>query len=91
MLSSDSEPDWEDVSEETAEDSPAARERLGRFLAFEHPTLPTFLELRLARGTICLLSRGREGTPVAQVRHSRETAAALFAQAASVLLFLGTR
>jgi hypothetical protein len=91
MLLSDSESDWEDVSEETVEDSPSARERLGRFLAFEHATMPTFLDLNIVRGAISLRFRRREGTPVIRVRHSRETAAALFVQAASALLFLGTR
>src|SRR5882724_7652966 len=81
--------DWEDVSEETVEDSPPARERLATFFPLEHPILPTFLELDCTAGTIRL--RRREGTPVGKVRPSRETAAALFVQAASALLFLGSR
>ncbi len=91
MALPETESEWEDASAETVGDSPSARERLGGFLPIEHPIFPTFLDLDVSRSSLTLRLRRREGTPVSKVRPSRETAAALFVQAASALLFLGTR
>jgi transcriptional regulator with AAA-type ATPase domain/tetratricopeptide (TPR) repeat protein len=91
MLSPEFVPEREDFSEVSVDDSPQARERLPAFLSLEHPTLPTFLDLKTGRGTISLRFRPQEGTPISRVRQTREAAAALFAQAASAALFLGAR
>ncbi|MGH9443453.1 MAG: sigma 54-interacting transcriptional regulator [Thermoanaerobaculia bacterium] len=91
MILSDLVSDGEDAFEETFEGSPPVRERLSQFLSLEHPILPTFLDLDGSRSEVSVRLRRREGTPVAKVRPSRETGAALFVQAASALLFLGSR
>src|SRR5579862_2532962 len=91
MLLAESGFERENVSVATVEDSPSARERLARFLTLEHPTLPAVLDLDVSGSSLSLRSRERKGAPAARARHSRETAAALFVQAASALLFLASR
>jgi len=73
------------------DDSPSARRRAVGFLALEHPVLPRFAEIVSGPGGLAAAFRRREGTPLAVVRNSRETAAALFVQAVSAALFLGAR
>ncbi len=71
--------------------SPSARGRLAAFLALDHPVLPRFTGIVEEEGRLAAAFRRREGTPVPVVRHSRETAAALLAQAVSAVAFLGAR
>jgi transcriptional regulator with AAA-type ATPase domain len=72
-------------------ESPSARRRLTGFLALEHPTVPRFAGIASEEDSRAALYLRREGTPLAVVRQSRETAAALFLQAASAAVFLGAR
>ena len=73
------------------DESPSARQRLLGFLALDHPVFPKFLRVEDVPGGLSAAFRRREGTPLEIVRHSREGSAALFAQAASAVLFFGAR
>jgi transcriptional regulator with AAA-type ATPase domain len=72
-------------------ESPSARRRLTEFLRLEHPILPRFFGIAFDGAAPSAAFRRREGTPLSVVKQSRETAAALFFQAASAILFLGAR
>jgi len=72
-------------------ESPSARRRLTGFLALDHPVVPRFVDVVRDGEAWAAAFRRREGTPLSVVRQSRETAAALFLQAASAVLFLGSR
>jgi len=71
--------------------SPSVRGRFAAFLALDHPILPRFTGIVEEEGRFAAAFRRREGTPLPIVRHSRETAAALLAQAVSAAAFLGAR
>ncbi len=71
--------------------SPSARARIAAFLALDHPVLPRFTGVIEEGGRLAATFRRRDGTPLAVVRHSRETSAALFLQAVSAAVFLAAR
>ncbi|HET9795764.1 MAG TPA: sigma 54-interacting transcriptional regulator [Thermoanaerobaculia bacterium] len=71
--------------------SPSARRRAAAFFVLEHPVLPRFTGIAGEDGRLAATFRRRDGTPLPVVRHSRETSAALFLQAVSAAVFLGTR
>jgi transcriptional regulator with AAA-type ATPase domain/tetratricopeptide (TPR) repeat protein len=81
----------DDAGFEDFEDSSTSRERLSRFLFLEHPILASFSDLQVDEGRILLRRRRRQGVPLAEIRHSRESAAAILLQAASAILFFGSR